>query len=211
MVNALKLLPSLTLTVRVLTSISEFLTYLDITGFLSLVIQVMTQVVRRSSISHITTRFYKGDCPLVINGWLNRVEDVSGLTFQEWTPDVDTSRSPVAMLINSSELRVHGFKLKEVIQVWTLKGFFYQWMMTLNSWFISLCAAEYQKERTGTMRCHAKTMTNIWKLVTFNSNPPELNRGYPSRAARQMMNAVWYLCLAIKMCCLFLSVKSRTK
>jgi hypothetical protein len=28
--------------------------------------------------------------------------------------DVDTSRSPVAMLINSSELRAAGFKLKEV-------------------------------------------------------------------------------------------------
>ncbi len=44
-------------------------------------------------------------------------EDVSGLTFQEWTPDVDTSRPPVAMLINSSELRAAGFKLKEVFQV----------------------------------------------------------------------------------------------
>ena len=33
------------------------------------------------------TRFYKQD----------RVEDdASGLTFQEWTPDVDTSRPPVA-------------------------------------------------------------------------------------------------------------------
>ena len=32
-----------------------------------------------------------------------------------WTPDVDTSRPPVAMLINSSELRSAGFKLKEVI------------------------------------------------------------------------------------------------
>ncbi len=42
-------------------------------------------------------------------------EDASGLTFQEWTPDVDTSRSPVAMLINSSELRAAGFKLKEVL------------------------------------------------------------------------------------------------
>ncbi len=40
-------------------------------------------------------------------------EDASGLTFQEWTPDVDTSRSPVAMLIN--ELRAAGFKLKEVL------------------------------------------------------------------------------------------------
>ena len=42
-------------------------------------------------------------------------EDASGLTFQEWTPDVDTSRPPVAMLINSSELRAAGFKLKEVL------------------------------------------------------------------------------------------------
>ena len=42
-------------------------------------------------------------------------EDASGLTFQEWTPDVDTSRSPVAMVINSSELRATGFKLKEVL------------------------------------------------------------------------------------------------
>ncbi len=42
-------------------------------------------------------------------------EDVSGLTFQEWTPDVDTSRPPVVMLINSSELRDTGFKLKEVL------------------------------------------------------------------------------------------------
>ena len=33
------------------------------------------------------TGFYKQD-------WLNRVEeDASGLTFQEWTPDVDTSRA----------------------------------------------------------------------------------------------------------------------
>ncbi len=42
-------------------------------------------------------------------------EDESGLTFQEWTPDVDTSRPPVAMQINSSELRAVGFKLKEVL------------------------------------------------------------------------------------------------
>ncbi len=40
---------------------------------------------------------------------------MSGLTFQEWTPDADISRSPVPMLINSSELRVAGFKLKEVM------------------------------------------------------------------------------------------------
>ena len=31
------------------------------------------------------------------------------------TPDVDTSRTPVTMLINSSEFRASGFKIKEVI------------------------------------------------------------------------------------------------
>ncbi len=40
---------------------------------------------------------------------------MSGLTFQEWTPDVDTSRPPVAILIKSSEFRAAGFKLKEVL------------------------------------------------------------------------------------------------
>ena len=60
------------------------------------------------------TRFYKQDRSLVIKWWLYRVEeDVSGLTFKEWTPDVDTSRPPVSVIINSSELR--GFKFKEVL------------------------------------------------------------------------------------------------
>jgi hypothetical protein len=33
-------------------------------------------------------------------------EDVSGLTFEEWDPsaDTDTSQSPVAMMVNSSEI-----------------------------------------------------------------------------------------------------------
>ncbi len=43
-------------------------------------------------------------------------QDESGLTFQEWTSDVDTSRPPVVMLINSSELRATGFKLKEALE-----------------------------------------------------------------------------------------------
>ncbi len=43
------------------------------------------------------TRFYIKDSALVIKCWLNRVEeDTSRLTFLEWTPDVDTSRSPTA-------------------------------------------------------------------------------------------------------------------
>jgi hypothetical protein len=86
---------------------------------------------------------------------LNRgEEDALGLKFQEWTPDVDTLRPPVAMLINSSELRAAGFKLKEVkcilqdlrqmhvvacgheerdcevLRTWPLKGLFCQWMIT---------------------------------------------------------------------------------
>ena len=41
-------------------------------------------------------------------------EDTSGLTFQEWTQDVDTSRPPMTMIMYSIELRDTGFKLKEV-------------------------------------------------------------------------------------------------
>ena len=44
-------------------------------------------------------------------------EDVSGLTFEEWDPSVDTnaSKAPVVMIVNSSELCVVGFDLREVI------------------------------------------------------------------------------------------------
>ncbi len=44
-------------------------------------------------------------------------EDVSGLTFEEWDPsaDTDASEGPVAMIVNSSELYVTGFDLREVI------------------------------------------------------------------------------------------------
>jgi hypothetical protein len=55
------------------------------------------------------TRFYNKDSSLVIKRWLNRLEE-------DATSDVDTSRSPVAMLINSSELCATGFKLKEVLE-----------------------------------------------------------------------------------------------
>ena len=42
-------------------------------------------------------------------------EDASGLTFKEWDPkeDADETQPPVAMIINSSELRAVGFKLTE--------------------------------------------------------------------------------------------------
>ena len=71
-----------------------------------------TSCERQFNLDHRGTRFYNQDSVLVIKRWFNRVEeDASGLTFQEWTPDVDTSRPPVAMLINSSELSTAGFKL----------------------------------------------------------------------------------------------------
>jgi hypothetical protein len=36
-------------------------------------------------------RFYNGDCALVVDAWLHRVdEDASGLTFEEWDPSDTT-------------------------------------------------------------------------------------------------------------------------
>ena len=52
-------------------------------------------------------RFGNGDCTLVVDVCLHRVdEDASGLTFEEWDPsgDTDASEAPVAMIANSSEL-----------------------------------------------------------------------------------------------------------
>ena len=63
-------------------------------------------------------RFDNGDCALLVDVWLNRVdEDASGLTFEEWDPsaDTDASEAPVAMIVNSSELCASGFDLREVI------------------------------------------------------------------------------------------------
>ena len=63
------------------------------------------------------TRYYDGDKDLVVELWLNRVaDDLSGLTFQEWdpSPGTDDGSAPVAMLVNSSELRAADFHLAEV-------------------------------------------------------------------------------------------------
>ena len=49
-------------------------------------------------------RFYNGDCTLVVDVWLHRVDDyISGLTFEEWDPseDTDASEAPVTMIVNS--------------------------------------------------------------------------------------------------------------
>ncbi len=63
-------------------------------------------------------RFGNGDCALVVDVWLHRVdEDTSGLTFEEWDPsgDTDASEAPVSMIVNSSELCAAAFDLREVI------------------------------------------------------------------------------------------------
>jgi hypothetical protein len=82
-------------------------------------------------------RFYNGDCVLVVDVWLHRVdEDVSGLTFEEWDPleDTDASQTPVAMIVNSSEVLAAGFDLREEIplqlETVTLEG---RWHATRTS------------------------------------------------------------------------------
>jgi hypothetical protein len=63
------------------------------------------------------TRYSDGDNTLVVELWLHRVvDDLSGLTFQEWDPSAgsDDTSAPVAMFVNSSELRAADFPLEEV-------------------------------------------------------------------------------------------------
>ncbi len=65
----------------------------------------------------VGTRYSDGDSALVVELWLHRVaDDLSGLTFQEWDPSVgtDDTSTPVAMLVNSRELRAADFPLAEV-------------------------------------------------------------------------------------------------
>jgi len=80
--------------------------------------KVREKLTRRSWEDYKGTRFYNGQQALVVEWWLNQVEeDVSSLTFENWFPkqDADASQPPVAMLINSLELRAAGFTLREVI------------------------------------------------------------------------------------------------
>ena len=52
------------------------------------------------------TRYYDGDKALVVELWLHRVvDDLSGLTFQEWDPSTGTDdvSTPVIMIVNSSD------------------------------------------------------------------------------------------------------------
>ena len=63
-------------------------------------------------------RFYNGERAVVVKRWLHRVDDdASGLTFveQDLAKDADPNQPPLAMIINSSELRAAGFKLRELL------------------------------------------------------------------------------------------------
>jgi hypothetical protein len=53
------------------------------------------------------TRYSDGDSDLVVESWFHRVvDDVSGLTFQEWDPSEgsDDTNAPVTMIVNSNDL-----------------------------------------------------------------------------------------------------------
>ena len=63
------------------------------------------------------TRYSDVDSALVVELWLHRVaDDLSGLTVKEWDPSEGTedTSDPVAMIVNSSELRAADFPLAEV-------------------------------------------------------------------------------------------------
>ncbi len=112
------------------------------------------------------SRFYNGDCTLVVDVWMNRVdEDVSGLTFEEWDPSADTNASqvPVGMIVNSSELCATGFDLREVIPLqleavarrgpqtdlrhpWVSGGMYSPWTTTM-SWGHTV--TEYELDTSG--------------------------------------------------------------
>jgi hypothetical protein len=85
----------------------------------------MTSVERKFELQGLKCKWeeYKGtrysdlDIALVVELWLHRVvDDLSGLTFQEWDPSAgtDDTSAPVTMLDNSSELRAADFPLAEV-------------------------------------------------------------------------------------------------
>lgn len=78
------------------------------------------KLAARKWVEHKGVRFSNGERAVVVKRWLHRVdEDAAGLTFEEWDPskDADPNQPPVAMIINSSELRAAGFKLRELLPV----------------------------------------------------------------------------------------------
>jgi hypothetical protein len=93
------------------------LKFVNVAGSMSCV-EKEFKLTGRKYEEHKGVRFYTGECALVVEVWLHRVdEDVSGLTFQLWDPsaDTDASQAPEAMIVNPSELRAAVFDLREVI------------------------------------------------------------------------------------------------
>ena len=94
-------------------------------------------------------RFYNGDCTLAVDVWIHRVdEDVSGLTFEEWDPSADTdpSQVPVAMIVNSLELRTTGSDLRVNHYNWVPGGMYSPWITTMSS---GHDVSEYELDSSG--------------------------------------------------------------
>ena len=127
-------------------------------------------------------RFYNGDCTLVVDVWVHRVdEDTSGLTFEEWDPSTDTdpSEDPVVMIVNTSQLRATGFDLREVIPlqletvdrgshvgrpsnrftVWVPGGIYSPWITTMSS---GHDVSEYELGASGLPRAYVSPQ-QPWK------------------------------------------------
>ena len=129
-------------------------------------------------------RFGNGDCALVVDVWLHRVdEDASGLTFEEWDPsaDTDVSEAPVAMIVNSSELCAAGFDLREVLPLqleaaargarrparpssrftaWVPGGMYSPWITTMSS---GHDVSEYELGASGLPRAYVSPQ-QPWKI-----------------------------------------------
>ncbi len=103
-------------------------------------------------------RFGNGDYVLVVDVWLHRVdEDASGLTFEEWDPsaDTDASQGPVAMNVNSSELRA-----VDRFTAWVPGGMYSPWITTMTS---GHDVSEYELGASGLPRAYVSPQ-QPWKI-----------------------------------------------
>ena len=108
--------------------------------------------------------------------------DASGLTCEEWDPsaDTDASEAPVAMIVNSSELRTAGFDLREVIPLqleaaarggpsrftaWVPGGMYSPWITTMSS---GHDVSEHELGASGLPRV-CFTTTTVEKLIENRS------------------------------------------
>ena len=112
-------------------------------------------------------RFGNGDCALVVDVWLHRVdEDASGLTFEEWDPsaDTDASEAPVAMIVNSSERRrvepgVRAARPSSRFTAWVPGGMYSPWITTMSS---GHDVSEYELGASGLPRAYVSPQ-QPWK------------------------------------------------